>query len=156
MHLDLLSVFHLVFGGLAVLGLGFLLIHYMVMSRFTGLMESGDLPALAAPASMVPPASGTAPPLIVRPVAVSTRPAFPKGIMAIFRVLYIVGAALIVVAGILNVLAGIFLRQRRHRTFCMVIAGLDCLQIPFGTVLGIFTLVVLSRPTVALAFEANR
>ena len=33
-HLKLLAVFHFVVSGLAVLGIGFLLMHYMVMSSF--------------------------------------------------------------------------------------------------------------------------
>jgi hypothetical protein len=53
-----------------------------------------------------------------------------------------------VVAAVLNVVSGIFLRQRRHRIFSFVIAGLDCLQIPFGTALGVFAIIVLSRDSV--------
>ncbi len=29
--------------------------------------------------------------------------------------------------------------------FSIVVAGLDCFQIPFGTALGVFTIIVLSR-----------
>ena len=46
---------------------------------------------------------------------------------------------------VLAALAGRFLRQRRHYTFCLVIAAIECMFIPFGTVLGVFTLVVLAR-----------
>jgi hypothetical protein len=41
-----------------------------------------------------------------------------------------------------------FLWQRRYRMFSMLIAGLNCLQVPLGTVLGVFTLLVLSRESV--------
>ena len=42
-------------------------------------------------------------------------------------------------------------RQVRH-TYCLVVAGLCCLFTPWGTVLGIFTLVVLMRPSVKALF----
>ena len=48
------------------------------------------------------------------------------------------------------------LARQRHRTFCMVAAGLACLSVPLGTVLGVFTLVVLSRPAVAAMFAQNQ
>ena len=45
------------------------------------------------------------------------------------------------------------LRDRRHRTFCMVVAGLCCLQVPWGTALGVCTFIVLNRPTVKVLFD---
>ncbi len=51
------------------------------------------------------------------------------------------------------VLAGHFLSQRKRRTFCLIVAGVSCLFQPLGLVLGIFTFVVLSRPSVREAFE---
>ena len=49
-------------------------------------------------------------------------------------------------------LAGGFLRRRRHYTFCLVVAGLACAFTPLGTVLGIFTLLVLLRDSVRTKF----
>jgi hypothetical protein len=52
-----------------------------------------------------------------------------------------------------TVMAGRYLRQRRRRTFCMVVAGIMAATcMPFGTVLGVFTILVLSRPSVRAAF----
>jgi hypothetical protein len=42
----------------------------------------------------------------------------------------------------------VFLLKRKFRMFSLVVAGLDCVQIPFGTVLGVFTLVILLRDSV--------
>jgi len=47
------------------------------------------------------------------------------------------------------------LRERRSRTFCIVTAAVACLWVPLGTVLGVFTLLVLSRDGVRQAFLAN-
>ena len=43
-------------------------------------------------------------------------------------------------------LTGRYLSQRRHRLFCLVIAGINCLFLPYGTLLGVFTFMVLMRP----------
>jgi hypothetical protein len=52
----------------------------------------------------------------------------------------------------LKVRAGFCLKQRQSRTFCLVVAGLTCLGIPYGTALGVFTFIVLERPTVSRMF----
>ena len=54
-----------------------------------------------------------------------------------------------------NLISGVFLWQKRHRIFSMIVAGIDCLQIPFGTVLGIFTIMVLLRDTVRDLYSAK-
>jgi hypothetical protein len=53
-------------------------------------------------------------------------------------------------------LAGHCLSQRKWRTFCLVTAGFACLFQPIGTVLGVFTFIVLLRPSVRDAFEPVR
>lgn len=53
----------------------------------------------------------------------------------------------------LLIVTGRSLQKRRRILFCQVIAGLSCIMIPIGTVLGIFTIVVLQRPAVAAAFQ---
>lgn len=47
------------------------------------------------------------------------------------------------------------LRKRTGRMFCMVVAGLSCLDIPYGTCLGVFTFMILERPSVAHAFRVQ-
>lgn len=42
--------------------------------------------------------------------------------------------------------------RRESWTRCAVVAGLNCLMMPFGTVLGVFSLIVLNRPSVRRAF----
>jgi hypothetical protein len=44
------------------------------------------------------------------------------------------------------------IRNRRWWTFCYLTGWGECLMFPFGTVLGIFTIIVLSRPSVKLLF----
>lgn len=49
-------------------------------------------------------------------------------------------------------LAGRSLARRRNHTFCLVMAGLACMFMPFGTVLGVFTIIVLMRESVKDSF----
>src|ERR1700722_4551775 len=42
-----------------------------------------------------------------------------------------------------TIYAGRCLACREHRFFCMVVAGVNCIFIPYGTILGIFTFMVL-------------
>ena len=48
------------------------------------------------------------------------------------------------------------IRHRKSRTFCMVIAALGCLEIPYGTVLGVLSFMVLGRESVAKQFTAKQ
>ena len=48
--------------------------------------------------------------------------------------------------------AGQSLAERKRYLFCIVVAAMSCLFAPFGTLLGVFTLVVLSRPSVKALF----
>jgi len=50
-------------------------------------------------------------------------------------------------------LAGRSLAERKRHLFCLVMAGINAaICTPFGTVLGIFTIIVLLRPSVKQAF----
>ena len=50
------------------------------------------------------------------------------------------------------IIAGRRLRQRRSQTFCFVVACIECIIVPFGTVLGVFTIIHLSRDSVRQLF----
>jgi hypothetical protein len=39
--------------------------------------------------------------------------------------------------------------------FCLVMGGVECLFMPFGTVLGVFTIIVLMREPVKQLFGVN-
>jgi hypothetical protein len=48
--------------------------------------------------------------------------------------------------------AGRALARRRLYSFCLAMAGVSCVFAPLGTVLGVFTLIVLMRPSVKALF----
>lgn len=74
--------------------------------------------------------------------------------------LFIVFASLFILAGwafaVCLLLAGRYLAQRRRYTFCLVMAALACMFMPFGTVLGVFTIIVLVRDSVRERFGVAR
>lgn len=51
--------------------------------------------------------------------------------------------------------AGRCLGRRTHYTYCFVLACISCAFMPFGTVLGVFTIMVLTRPSVKALFEES-
>ena len=50
-------------------------------------------------------------------------------------------------------LSGRKIRQRKHRMFSVVVAGIECAFMPFGTVLGVFTLMALTKPSAKEAYD---
>lgn len=73
--------------------------------------------------------------------------------------LFILFPAVFIVAGWtlagFIVAAGRKLKRRLSRTFCLVVAGIECMLMPFGTVLGVFTIVVLMKDSVKQLFAAS-
>jgi hypothetical protein len=55
----------------------------------------------------------------------------------------------------LQFFAGRKLKQRKGRVFCMVIAAISCLEVPWGSFLGVTTFIVLGRPSVTQLFNAQ-
>ena len=55
-----------------------------------------------------------------------------------------------------TVIAGRSIAQRRRYLFCLVVAGvMAAMCMPFGTVLGVFTIIVLMRPSVKREFGVS-
>lgn len=123
-HLRLLSIFHYVVAGLAGMVACLPLIHLAVGIGFlTGRIEGSQGSDDGA--------------RLVGGILV--------GIASVFL---LCGWTLV---GLL-VLAGRSLAQHRRYTFCLVMAAISCAFMPFGTVLGVFTLIVLLRPGVKQLF----
>ncbi len=54
--------------------------------------------------------------------------------------------------GVLNLLSGYWIGRRTNRTASMIIGALNCLSVPIGLALGIFTLITLSSKEVEDAY----
>jgi hypothetical protein len=121
-HLRLLSILHYVYGGLLALAAMFFSVYLII-----------GVAMIAAPT----PGAGA------------------KGQMLAGGVLVAFGVIIMVLVGAkasFMIWAGRSLAAHRNYTLCMVMACLACLNVPLGTALGAFTLVVLSRPTVKTLF----
>lgn len=123
-QLNLLAIFHQVLAGLCCL-LAFFPLLYVVF----GLALMGGGFAAKAPGEL--PA------------------AFAGCFMAGFGGMFVIFATGYAVA---LFLAGRYLKERRRHTFCVVVAAISCAFSPLGTVLGVFTLIVLFRPSVRQLF----
>lgn len=125
-QLNLLAIFHYVVGGLAVL-FSFFPLLYSVIGGF--LIYAAQNPSTN---SQEPP-----PPFL--------------------GWLFIVLGAFLFLAGVTTaiciLMAGRCLSRRKSYSFALVIACIECLFVPFGTVLGVFTIVALSRESVKTLFS---
>jgi hypothetical protein len=122
-HLKLLSIFHYVVGGMAGLFACIPIIHLVI-----------GLVLLFAPEKMGP---GAPPPRFI-------------GMFLVAIALFIILTGW--VFAILVFICGRFLALQRHYMFCLVMACVECTFMPFGTVLGVFTILVLARPTAKQLF----
>jgi len=72
---------------------------------------------------------------------------------------FVIFAATFIIVGwviaALILTTGRFLARRKHYTFCLVMAAVECLFMPFGTILGVFTIIVLMREPVKQLFGVN-
>jgi hypothetical protein len=79
------------------------------------------------------------------------------GILSIVRGMMVLIATICILFGwtlaILIIVAGRKLRQRASHTFCLVIAGIECLSVPLGTILGVSTIVVLIKESLRKLFQ---
>lgn len=73
-------------------------------------------------------------------------------------ILIIVGGIIILCGWALAVailMAGRKLKARTSRTYCIVVAALECMMMPFGTILGVLTIIVLMKDSVKAIFAAG-
>jgi len=127
-HLRLLSIFHYVVAGMAGLFSLFPIIH-LAMGLFF----------VFAPAQVT-----------------GSQQAMP----AMFGWIMVVAASFFILSGLtmacLILVAGRCLAKRKAFRFCFAMACVECVFMPFGTVLGIFTIVLLNKMTVKELFENGR
>ena len=129
-HLRLLSIFHYVVAGLAALFALFPLIYTTIGAIFIFVARHGT-----------PKAGEELPPEFLGWIFVG-----------IGSFLFLIGIAI----AICILIAGRCLSRRKGYSFALVMACMECLFVPFGTVLGVFTIIALSRESVKTLFEATR
>ena len=127
-QIRLLAIFHFVTAGFALLGILFLFGHFAFVNLIFSNHELWNNQKHGPP---------------------------PAEIIAIINWLYLFFGVWSVALSILNLLSGIWLQAKKHRTFSMVVAAINCLNVPLGTVLGVFTIVVLARNSVQTLYQQH-
>ena len=126
-HLNLLAIFHYVWGGLVLLFSCFGIIYILMGVAFV------NNPAAFAP----PGGTGGRPPPIGW---------FFIGMGSFFLLLgWIVGG--------LNLYSARCMQRREKRVLSLVVGGLNCISFPIGTTLGIFTFIVMLRDSVTQLYK---
>jgi len=126
-QLNLLAIFHYVVAGLAALFSFFPLLYTTIGAIFIFAARHGT----AKRGEDLPPE-------------------FLGWIFAVLgSVLFLIGLSM----AICILIAGRSLALRKRYSFAFVMACIECLFIPFGTILGVFTIVVLSRESVRGLFS---
>jgi hypothetical protein len=127
-HLRLLAIFHYIVAGLAALFSFFPLLYTTIGTIFIFVARHGT----AKPGEELPPE-------------------FLGWIFAgLGSFLFLLGITM----AICILIAGRCLSRRRRYSFALVMACIECLFLPFGTILGVFTIIVLSRESVRALFSA--
>lgn len=128
-HLRLLSLGYMVSAAttafFSIFGLMYAVMG-IVMSKFTFPQQGAGTPATKAPPAFLG--------WIITGIGIG-----------IFLVMIILAAA--------KLRTAFCIKHRKSRTFCMIVAGISCLAIPYGTALGVVSFLVLGRDSVARMFK---
>jgi hypothetical protein len=129
-HLRLLKIFHFVMAGLALVGLLFVPAHYAIVNM---VLSNPEFTSGGKAQGM-------------------TQEQF-KSLLPFIYLFYAGFGGLAVLTAIANLLSGLYLKARKHRVFSIVVACLNLLHMPLGSILGAFTLMVLLRDSVRRLYE---
>jgi hypothetical protein len=128
-HLRLLAIFHYVVAGLAALFSLFPLIYTTIGAIFVFVARHGT----AKPGEELPPEF------------------LGWMFVGIGSFLFLLGIAM----AICILIAGRCLSRHKGYSFALAMACIQCLFVPFGTILGVFTIVALSRESVKGLFSTE-
>lgn len=131
-HLKLLQIFHIIQGVLKAAGTFFVILYFGLI----GLMFSN--PAFIEASSSRHHNSDAA----LLPV-----------MGGVFTIIGAVVVIFMVVMTALSFFQAHCFAKRKHSLLCLILAAFDCLWVPYGTLLGVFTFMVLFRPSVKTMFE---
>jgi hypothetical protein len=131
-HLRILAIFHYVLGALTLAFTGLIWLQIYWFNQVVKSMPSINMEMQRTSGSVFNPASHQIQTL---------QPA----VVALF--------AFFILLAILLFYSGRSLQSRSNRTYSMIIAGCLCPLFPLGTILGVFTLIVLCRESVVRLYQ---
>ena len=131
-HLKLLSVFHYIKGALTILTSSFFIFHFIFFALFSALAKNPEF------------------------AGEEFGPEFPAAIFTVFTILFGVFISLGIIFGILQIMSGVCIKKRKNRIFSFIIAIIELIFIPYGTILGVLTIIVLQRDSVKNLYEQTK
>jgi hypothetical protein len=128
-HLKILAIFHFVMAGMSALSACFPILHFVVGLGMLGVSLTGGFGGEAFPEAVIP------------------------GLVGLFFTV-MAGSWILFgwVFAVCEALAGLFLLKKKRHLFCIVMGGVECTFMPFGTALGAFTIITLMKPSVKAMF----
>lgn len=149
-RLRLLSVGYYISGAIGVAFVSFLLIHFFLLLGLSFIPPSQWNAPTPSPSS----AQYASPTPFPAASPTSKNAQAPPAIM--FRIFAGVIGLIIICGWVLDALtayAGHCIKKRKHKVFIYVMAGINCIWIPYGTLLGIATILVFQWPEVQAQFK---
>ena len=149
-RLWLLSLAYYISGAIGAAFVSFLLIHFVFFLGFSFVPASQWNAPAPTPGSAQHASASTIP--SASPGSSSSQP--PPAIM--FRIVAGVIGLIIICGwtlGALTAYAGHCIKKRKHKRFIYIMAGINCIWIPYGTVLGIATILLFQWPEVQAEFK---
>lgn len=141
-NLNALALCHFILGGVTAAFSCLFIMHIVI-----GAMTIHN-PGMFTPRPM-PQAAPSVPPY--------PYPLFPPAMGYMFVIMGTIAVLGGWTLGALTAYAGRCMKARRNFLFILIIAGCNCgFVMPLGTVLGVFTFIVLLRPTVKTLFDKQR
>ena len=116
-HINLLSIFHLISGILALLYSVFMALYFGFIIFIFNLSDKFD-------------------------------GEFPVQFMGIIITIWIIFLLFAIAFGIAKIYSSKWLKQRKNRTFSIVISCIECFSVPYGAILGVLSIIVLNRNSV--------
>ena len=131
-HLRLLGIFHYIAGAITlVISLVFLVQFFLFSFIFDEVMNN------------------------ITDIALVGFYEFNPEIFSLLVYLWIVLFLLFVAFGVAQIISGKFLRAKKHRIFSFIVAIINILFFPYGTILGVATIMVVTRSSVVAIYHTS-
>jgi hypothetical protein len=128
-HLRLLSLFHFIKGGITAAFSLLGLLYFLFLGFLMKMGNRFNMPSY------------------------SYTEEFPVEFMSYIFMIGGVIVLLILLSGILQLVSGYYLKRKEYHLFSFIIGIIEILEIPYGTILGLMTLIVLSRDSIKRKYE---
>lgn len=160
-HLKLLEICYYVSGGIKIFFISFFLIYVVVLLGLSFMpetaLENSSTPSTSSASGDLHEPRTENHPEQTESKGINSKQDYAmfqwamRGFAAFMGLIVLIGWSF----GALVIYAGWCIRKRKYRTFVHIIGALHCLFIPYGTMIGVFSLLTLSKPEAVKAFTPS-